>query len=386
MKITVIADVLGQENNGTTATIKRLIDGLVQRGHEVTVVSPRTDGSASNPKYYTIPVRHFGVFDEYIKKNGVELGKPDENILRNAIKNADVVHIVLPFKVGKAAVKICKEYDVPFTSAFHCQPENVTSHIGMKNFKWLNKEIYLYFKHRFYKDVDYIHCPSEFIKNELEKNNYRAKKFAVSNGVIPTYHKFYAEKPKELKDKFLILFIGRMSNEKRHDVLIKAVKQSKYSDKIQLIFAGMGPLEKKVKKLGSKLINPPICGYYDKDVLAEIVNYCDLYVHPSDIEIEAIACLEAITCGLVPVIADSDRSATRFFAIDKKCLFKRGDPKDLASKIDYWIEHPEEKKELSEKYVEYAKQYSIENSLDGMIKMFETAVAEHAAKKRKTNE
>jgi len=383
MKITIIADVLGQENNGTTATIKRLIDGLVEKGHALKVVSPYKDDNSVNPKYYTIPIRHFGIFDNYIvNKNGVELGKPDENILREAIKDADVVHIELPFKVGKAAKKICQETGVPFTTAFHCQPENITSHIRMKDFQLLNKEIYLYFKLNFYRDVDYIHCPSEFIKGELDKNRYKAKKFAISNGVIPTYHKMDVEKPIELKDKYVILFIGRMSREKRHDVLIKAVKYSKYADKIQLIFAGLGPIEEKVRKQGAKLPNPPIMGYHPKEELVKIVNYSDLYVHPSDVEIEAIACLEAITCGIVPVIANSSRSATRFFAIDNRCLFKRGNAKDLARKIDYFIEHPEEKEKLSSMYIDYAKQYNIENSLNGMIEMFETAISERSGKKK----
>ena len=35
MKIAIIADVLGQENNGTTITVKRLIDNLKKRGHDV---------------------------------------------------------------------------------------------------------------------------------------------------------------------------------------------------------------------------------------------------------------------------------------------------------------------------------------------------------------
>ena len=40
MKIAIIADVLGEENNGTTITVKRLIKNLKMRGHEVEVVSP----------------------------------------------------------------------------------------------------------------------------------------------------------------------------------------------------------------------------------------------------------------------------------------------------------------------------------------------------------
>ena len=65
----------------------------------------------------------------------------------------------------------------------------------------------------------------------------------------------------------------------------------------------------------------------------------DLYVHAADAEIEAIACIEAFSSGLVPVIANSPKSATPQFALDERSLFEAGNPKDLADKIDYWIEH-----------------------------------------------
>lgn len=85
-----------------------------------------------------------------------------------------------------------------------------------------------------------------------------------------------------------------------------------------------------------------------------------------------------MSCGLVPVISNSKKSATRFFARDEKGLFEAGNPKSLAEKIDYWIEHPEEKEQYSSVYMEYAKQFNIEKSIDQMIKMFEEAASESA--------
>jgi len=382
MKLTIVADVLGEENNGTTITIKRLIDGLIKRGNEVRVVSPFKDEKSENPKYYSVDRRTFGIFTNYIEgKNGASFGKPDKEVITRAIKGADVVHIELPFKMGKCALQVCKELNIPCTAGFHCQPENVSSHIGLKNSVLFNKMLYKSFNNSFYKNINYIHCPTEFIANELEKNNYKAKKFAISNGVIPTYTKKEVKKPKELEDKFVVLFVGRLSKEKRHDLLLKAMKHSKYADKIQLIFAGRGPLESKLKNTGKKLINPPIMGFYAKEELANIINYSDLYVHPSDVEIEAISCIEAITCGKVPIISNSKKSATRFFALDDRSLFEAGNPKSLAGKIDYWIEHEKEKEEMVEKYIESSKKFNIENSINEMVKMFKLAINEHKMNK-----
>ena len=67
--------------------------------------------------------------------------------------------------------------------------------------------------------------------------------------------------------------------------------------------------------------------------MVNLLNMCDLYVHAADVEIEAISCLEAISCGLVPVISNCRTSATQQFALYPNSLFKSGDAQDCADKI-----------------------------------------------------
>ena len=106
------------------------------------------------------------------------------------------------------------------------------------------------------------------------------------------------------------------------------------------------------------------------DGLVQLFGETDLYVHASDADIEAISCMEAFASGLVPVIADSPRSATHQFALSEQSKFKAGDSKDLAEKIDWWIEHETERKKMEYEYAESAKQYSISSCVDRMIDMF----------------
>ena len=86
--------------------------------------------------------------------------------------------------------------------------------------------------------------------------------------------------------------------------------------------------------------------------------------------------MEAFACGLVPVIADSPRSATPQFALDERSLFPAGDVDTLAKRIDYWIEHPEERREMEHRYAENAKKYSLENSILQTEEMFREAMEE----------
>lgn len=375
MKIAIISDVLGEENNGTTITTKRLIENMKKRGHEVEVVSPlKTD----EPGYHTLKTRSFFPFDKYVAKNGVELAKPDKDILTKVISECDVAHILLPFKTGQAAIKIANQLGKPVTTAFHAQAENVTAHFGLKNFKPANDFIYWRFLRKFYCHAKYVHCPSPFIANEIKKHGYNMDLRVISNGVNPLYQKRHVEKPEHLKDKFCILFIGRLSKEKRHDLLIDAVALSKHEKNIQIIFAGHGPLKEKLTNYGKKLTNQPIIGFYPKEQLVDVINYCDLYTHPSDIEIEAIACLEAITCGKVPVISNSKKSATNAFAISEHNLFEAGNPQSLADKIDFLIENPDKLKQLEQQYADYAKQFALDHCMDKMEQMFVDAVAAKA--------
>lgn len=145
--------------------------------------------------------------------------------------------------------------------------------------------------------------------------------YVISNGVNKRFVRRPTEKPENFRDRFVILFTGRYSKEKSHRVLIDAAAESKYADRIQLIFAGDGPLKEELGEYAAKkLKNQPLFRFFSREEMLDVLNYADLYVHPAEIEIEAISCLEAITCGLVPVIADSPRSATRFFALGEDNL------------------------------------------------------------------
>ena len=369
MTVTVVCDVLGKANNGTTLAAYNLINSLKEKGHDVRVICSDED-KRGLPGFFVVDPMDFGIFNGYMEKNGVVPAKNDPSVLNEAIDGADVIHVIVPFSLGHAAALAAKERGIPLSAGFHAQAENITSHLHMMDFKPANKLTYRVFYNRLYKYCDCIHYPTQFICDVFEKEVGPTNHYVISNGVGDDFRPMETPKPDEFKDKFVILFTGRYSREKSHDVLIRAAAASKHANEIQLIFAGDGPLRTEIEKLSERLLpNKPVFGFHDHGELLDIINYSDLYVHPAKVEIEAIACLEAIACGRVPVISDSKKSATKYFALDDKNLFKCGNPRDLAKKIDYWIDHPKERENRSREYAGYAEQFRFDACMDAMEKM-----------------
>lgn len=374
MKILIVIDQFDDANNGTTISAKRFAEGLINLGHEVYVVST---GKPNENKYVVKKMPLPIIVSKIIKSQGMTFALPNKDILREAISKVDVVHFYMPFVLSHQALKIAEELDVPHTAAFHVQPENITYTIALGNNTKVNDRIYDFFRDKFFNRFTHIHCPSNFIANELIKHGYTAKMHVISNGVGEDFKYRKNDKKEEFKDKFVITMIGRLSNEKRQDLIFEAIKKSKYNDRIQLVLAGKGPKLNKYKQLGEKLVNKPVIDFFDKEHLLELLGMTDLYIHSADAEIEAISCIEAFACGIVPIIANSKRSATPQFALDDRSLFEAGNSDDLAKKIDYWIEHDDERKEMEYKYSEYAENYRIEKSMKKIEGMFEDAIREH---------
>ena len=379
MNVTIICDVLGVPNNGTSVAAYNLINHLKSQGHNVTVVCCDADKEGESG-YKIVPTMKLGpIVNAALARNEVIPAKADPFILEDAIKGADVVHLLMPFPLSWKAVKICEKYGIPMTSSFHVQAENFTCHIGMMKSAFATKEVYKYFYKKVYSHCAYTHYPTEFIKQDFEGNiKKHVPSRVISNGVSES---FFEPAPAEAvekqkaknQDKFTIVVVGRYSSEKAQQVLIKAVAKSKYKDRIHLILAGEGPKRRHYKKLVKK--NGVDCEmrFFEHEELKEVLNAADLYVHTAYVELESIACLEAIVTGLVPIICNSKRSAARFFAQDERCLYHKWDSEDLKNKIEYFMDNPKELDACRKKYKTQANVSRLAECMNKMEQMLEEA-------------
>ncbi len=385
MKILLIIDQFDNANNGTTISAKRFAEVLKRHGNEVRVVST---GAQGEDKYAVKEIPLPPIANQIVKNQGMAFARPERATLEEAIAWADVVHFLLPLFLSMKGLKIAQEQKVPHTAAFHMQPENITYTLKMGRSNYINNAIYHFLRDHFYNSFTHIHCPSNFIASQLREHGYTAQLHVISNGVDGDFVYRKLPKPPQLQGKFVILMIGRLSNEKRQDVLIDAVKRSRHAADIQLVLAGKGPNLNKYRRLSADLHNPIQIGFYNKQQLMDLIASSDLYVHAADAEIEAISCIEAFSSGLVPIISNSPKSATPQFALDQRSLFESGNSVDLADKIDYWIEHPQERSEMEHVYSERGKNYNIDTCVSQIEEMFRLAIEEmhHESSSKHANE
>ena len=372
MKILLVIDTYDTNNNGTSISAQRFAAVLREHGNEVRIL---TTGEPAPDKFV---LKEFKVplFNDLIHSHGFQFAQVDLDIIREAVAWADIVHCMMPFALETATKLIADQMHKPSTAAFHIQPENMTSSIGLGKAERINDRFYQVFNWTLYSRFTHIHTPSQFMADELVKHGYKAKIHVISNGIDPSFVYTKCPKDPQYEGKILIVMVGRLSGEKRQDVIINAVPYSKYADRIQLVFAGKGPKYDEYVELGKQLKNPPQFVFLTKDELIHLLAQTDLYVHASDMESEAISCIEAFATGLVPVIANSEDSATPQFALDGRSLFAPGRPKDLARAIDWWLDHPDEKAKMEREYAEAAKKYDIDTSVRLCEQMFREAIEE----------
>lgn len=207
---------------------------------------------------------------------------------------------------------------------------------------------------------------------------YQARMHVISNGVSDAFSPHPAARP--FKDGlFHIVTVGRLSAEKAQATLIEAASLSRHADRLQLHVCGIGPLESRLREQARALPNPAQIGFLEQPELVDLLRAVDLYVHCSVADSEGISCLEAVACGLVPVFAQAERSAPQHLALDGRSLFPALDARALAERIDYWVEHPDERARMGRVYAAEGEHYRLPACLDKFESMEREAIKDDLA-------
>ena len=370
LKIAYVIDAFQQQRSGGVVSANRFMN-IFKKEHDLVIVSTeRLDGDG----YEKVPGFYFPGAKNKMKKNGMKFGYAKTERLEKIFADVDLIYIHFPFILGRQAIKVAKKMGKPVVVGFHLQPENLLMNVGSQS-KSLAKMIYRRDIRGFYNLADITICPSYFAEEILLANkHFKGNTVVISNGLTPEFRPRPAKPFPEYEDKFVILTVGRLAKEKRHDVILDAIRRSKYKNNIKLVVTGNGVLKDDLIEQGKTLPIRPDIGFVEEDRLKRLYNTADLYIHASDVELEGMSVLEAIGSGCPALISDAVTSASKQFAIDEKFLFSSGNSKQLAEKIDYWYENRTELKEAGKAFSESAKKYYIESSAARMGEIFKRTI------------
>ena len=390
LKLLFVINNLYTRGNGLSASARRTITLLRERGHDVRVLSSGTAEQAQACNFttpeFTLPAMRFPLADAIISAQGYAFAKPKRKVIKQAVAWADVVHLEEPFGLQARTTHAAKRAGKPVLATYHIHPENITATIHLDGVWPLNVLLLASWRRRIYALAQVVQCPSDSVHQRLQRWGLGDKLVTISNGVglapskpaAGTKTEYCAPGGRQVETKqtpgeaqpegeqvYRLLVVGRFSREKDQATILKAMRHSRYASQIQLVFAGRGPTEKSLRRAASRLVrdgvlkHAPSFNFFDAAGLDAQAEQADLYIHAAFIEVEGLSCLEVLRHGVVPVIAHSPLTATSQFALDAHSRFKARDPKALARAIDYWLSDNDRRQTEAQKYLNIGAHYDI---------------------------
>lgn len=320
MRIGLFTDTYPPYINGVSTSVHMLKIALENLGHEVFVVTVNQKASSYD----------FEEDGHIIKVPGIKTGIYDYRLtsmyplkIAKKIKkmNLDIIHVHTEFSIGSFGRIIAKQLNIPIVATYHTYYEDYLYYVTKGYFNYISKNL-LKTLTQFYADktVNSLIVPAEKIKDLfINKYNYKKEIAVIPTGIaIERFYKENVDKNKKEeiykslkvdKDDFLILFVGRVAEEKNIEFLIEAHKKLvKEDNKYKLIIVGDGPDIKNLKELSKDIKDNVV--FAGKSLWEDVPCYydiADIFVTASRSETQGLTVLEALASS-TPVVCANDPS------------------------------------------------------------------------------
>jgi glycosyltransferase involved in cell wall biosynthesis len=372
LEIAFVADTLFEPIGGGVIAGRHFVEKLRERHHVVVL-----GADACGPD--GVPLPGFQLPLRAMRTMRFVMAFPDRAKIARAVANVDVVHLQFPFWLSLATLDEARRAGRKVVAGFHVQPENALTNVGVRSAR-ARRFVYSYFVEHLYDRVDAVVCPTRFAERKLREHGLRTRTFVVSNGVPPDIGAAPVAPRERADDGFLLLAVGRLGAEKRHDVLLEAVARSRHRARIRVVICGAGPRDELLRRLARRLGVRADVGYVPRDELRRLLFTADLFVHPSEVELEGVSVLEAMSAGLPVLVASSPESAAAELALDDRFRFPAGDAGALATRIDGLLADPAELAGARRAYLERARGFELSASVDSLVRVYHTVLASDATR------
>lgn len=382
MNICFVADTIFPSFGGLGRTTERFSRALEKRGHKIVFIKAKQNNEKEDFRILDgIRIYQTRSLKIPFMSNKYYIAYPRAEEIRNILKkeSIDVIHLLSYGNSATSTIKEAKKLNIPIIIGVHVQPENIVMPLHL-NF-WVIKKVITIILKNLLEKCNCIITPSEFSKRIIEGYGVKKKVFVISNGVDLSKFNYKKISGKKFRKKFdlggerFFLYVGRIMFEKNLDAIIEACRLIDWNKNSDLRFVIVGDgndkkrIEKKAKKfhLENKII---FAGKVDDELLKSAYKSCEILVHPSLIELEGMAVLEAMAFGKPLLLANSKQSASPTLIKGNGQLFNPFNPKELAEKMIELVNDKAKLKLFGLNSFKQAEKYSFDKSVKSMENLF----------------
>ena len=341
LRVVIPCDTFAPDINGAARFAERLAGGLVRRGHEVHIIAPAFD-SSEGPRIE----HHDGVnmIVHRLRSHRV----PQHRTLRwpepwgmtkkifEVLKEVEphAVHIQSHLMVGRFALRAAKKLNLRTLATNHVMPENLMRYSLLPKFlhKFAMRVIWAD-AGRILRKMDALTTPTKRAAELLEEAAGVTDVLAISCGIDAS--RFANQTPTQNANP-VALFLGRLDDEKKIDVFLRAVAQLTNFPNLRVELVGDGGERERLQKLAESLkiaSRVSFLGHVTDDELPGIYERATVFVMPSIAELQSIATMEAMASGRPVIAADAMALPHLVHDGDNGYLFPPGDVEALAERL-----------------------------------------------------
>ncbi|MGC5078300.1 glycosyltransferase [Agrococcus sp. DT81.2] len=341
LRILIASDTFAPDVNGAAKFTTRLAARLTKRGHEVHVVASAlgrgrhgTHVEEHEGQRFTVHRLRSMLYPGHEWLRFAEPWRVWQNAasLLDALR-PDVVHFQSHLVLGRAFSTEAKKRGMRVVGTNHLMFENLMDHSNIPralhpaavDFAWGDAATV-------FGRCDVVTTPTRRSADYLERKTGLTGVHAISCG-LPGDE--YSPNPERQRGR--IVFVGRVTSEKRLDTLVRAVALLPKDLDWHLDIVGGGDQIDELAALARDLHvadRVTLTGYVSDAELRARLRGAEVFAMPSTAELQSIATMEAMATGL-PVVA-ADAMALPHLVRDggNGWLFRPDDAADLADKLE----------------------------------------------------
>ncbi|MDY0046547.1 MAG: glycosyltransferase family 1 protein [Thauera propionica] len=325
LRIALVTETWPPEVNGVAMTLKRMVDGLIKRGHSVQLVRPKQAPG-------DVALRD-GALEEVLSRglklpryDGLKLGLPAKSRLVRTWtrQRPDLVHVATEGPLGWTAVSAAAKLRLPVTSDFHTNFDHYSAHYGVG---WLRQPVAAYLR-RFHNRTAATFVPTSELAHALAGQGYERVE-VISRGVDT---KLYspARRSDELRAQWgvasgglAVVSVGRLAPEKNLGLTLRAFAAIREQrPDARMVVVGDGPMREAVARGCPQAV---IAGMRHGEDLAAHYASADLFLFPSLTETFGNVTLEGMASGLCTVAYDYAAAAEVIRDLHNGAVLRCGD-------------------------------------------------------------